>query len=72
MSDSSAFDPKRCPVCDALNVCAVEQGSNEPCWCTSVTIDEQALRRVPSELEGKACLCPRCAAFVAETTQSTP
>jgi cysteine-rich CWC protein len=60
-ADASAAS---CPVCGQLNACAVAAGV-EPvaaCWCAAVRIQPEALRRIPAEMRGRACLCPACAA----------
>jgi hypothetical protein len=31
------------------------------CWCTSMTVSQETLARIPDELKGKACLCRACA-----------
>jgi hypothetical protein len=52
-----------CPLCGAPNGCApAMQGTfGAECWCTSVTVSQKALARIPDELKGKACLCRACA-----------
>ena len=54
-----------CPVCGLANQCVpAREGSFEvACWCTTVHIRPEALARIPGDRVGKACLCPRCAAF---------
>jgi len=53
-----------CPLCGGANECApAESGRFDlECWCRTVRISAEALARIPPELAGKACLCPRCAA----------
>jgi hypothetical protein len=66
-AQANAVDATRCPLCGAPNTCAMEleratgvpQG---PCWCTQVSFDAALLARVPADAQGKACLCPACAA----------
>ncbi|MEZ5651685.1 MAG: cysteine-rich CWC family protein [Burkholderiaceae bacterium] len=52
-----------CPSCGGPNQCApVAAGSFETrCWCMAVTIDPDALARLPAAQRGQACLCPHCA-----------
>ena len=65
-----------CPLCGGANQCAPAKAGtfDVECWCTRVPISPQALARVPEELVGKACLCPRCAADVSsvQPDQSAP
>lgn len=55
-----------CPLCGGANQCAPATAGTfaVECWCTTAAISPEALARVPAELVGKACLCPRCAAAV--------
>jgi Cysteine-rich CWC len=32
-----------------------------PCWCTQADFDPQALRALPEEARGRACICHGCA-----------
>jgi hypothetical protein len=52
-----------CPLCGGPNGCAAAAtGSfDTPCWCASVTIDPDALARVPTEERNQSCLCRACA-----------
>jgi hypothetical protein len=52
-----------CPLCGAANECApAMQGKfGAECWCTRVSVSQEALARIPDELKGKACLCRACA-----------
>jgi hypothetical protein len=64
---ATTIDPSRCPLCAAPNTCAMELErttgrSQEPCWCTRVSFDPDLLARVPAAAQGKACVCPACAA----------
>lgn len=54
-----------CPRCGAANHCApASTGSFDvKCWCTQVEVSRRALSEVPVQLQGKACLCPACAAL---------
>jgi hypothetical protein len=63
---SPLVDPRRCPVCGALNDCRVAEGSDEPCWCMDVEIPKEAIERIPLDARERACLCPRCARAVAD------
>jgi hypothetical protein len=57
-----------CPLCGARNDCAVAQAGrpDAACWCTEAAIDRKALARIPQDQTDRACLCPRCAAGIAE------
>ena len=52
-----------CPLCGEPNNCvpAMQGKFGAECWCTSVTVSQKALARIPDELKGKACLCRACA-----------
>lgn len=64
-SSQTAPEPERCPVCGQINDCAIEAGlPGEECWCFQTSVSATALERIPEDLRGKACLCPRCAAGV--------
>jgi hypothetical protein len=58
-----ALPNHECPLCGEPNQCAPAKTGDlsSECWCTAVVIGREALHRVPEELRGKACLCPRCA-----------
>ncbi|WP_127530838.1 cysteine-rich CWC family protein [Paenibacillus kobensis] len=57
-------DTSRCPLCGRDNRCACAAAGCPDdatgCWCFTVSIPEQLLTRIPSELRGKACVCPAC------------
>jgi hypothetical protein len=59
-----------CPLCGGPNDCAPAcSGSfDTPCWCAGVTIDPQALARVPPAQRNRSCLCRRCAEATARAT----
>ncbi|MFY0664878.1 MAG: cysteine-rich CWC family protein [Natronospirillum sp.] len=63
-----------CPLCGKLNTCApAASGSfDTPCWCTEVTIDPEALAKVPEHLRQQACLCKSCATRERATGDSLP
>lgn len=60
-----------CPLCGGANECAPAGAGTfaVDCWCRTVSISPEALARVPEELVGKACLCPRCAVAVSSAAQ---
>lgn len=60
---SDTLDPGRCPLCGQSNQCGQcdPATADQPCWCFSAEIAEQARQRIPPQAQGKACLCPRCA-----------
>ncbi len=50
-----------CPVCRQPNGCAMTDASApKDCWCFSINIPQQLLERVPTSLQGKACICLSC------------
>ncbi|MDI4644049.1 cysteine-rich CWC family protein [Cohnella hashimotonis] len=56
-------DRNRCPLCGGPNGCAIEAGKPaESCWCMRATIEKNVLASVPLPLQGRACICPACAA----------
>ena len=61
-----------CPLCGNNNRCAPAQaGSFEvDCWCMHTPVSRDALARLPDAERGKACICPACAAGVAEVRSS--
>jgi hypothetical protein len=64
---ANAIDPTRCPLCGQSNRCAMELAQETgrpqpPCWCTKVDLASELLARVPTALQGQACICPGCAA----------
>jgi hypothetical protein len=32
-----------------------------PCWCNHVDFSRELLARIPPELQGRSCICARCA-----------
>lgn len=54
----SAIDTSQCPLCQQNNLCAVN--NEEPCWCVNSDIKTELLRRVPTELAAKSCICKSC------------
>jgi len=57
----SYANPKRCPLCEQDNQCAVAANSDPAsCWCMAVKIDEQAKQRANSNGSAKRCLCKQC------------
>jgi len=55
-------DTTRCPLCGADNRCAVAAGrAIESCWCMSATIGPELLSRIPTEAQGRVCICEKCA-----------
>ena len=60
-------DTTRCPLCGNANACAVAAGkSPESCWCMTATMSPDALAAIPTEAQGKVCICARCAAGAPE------
>ncbi|MEX1664938.1 cysteine-rich CWC family protein [Zhongshania arctica] len=60
-SPASHFDPKRCPLCEQDNQCAVAAGNESSnCWCMAVKIDQQAKNRANTGDCEKRCLCQQC------------
>ncbi|WP_460427215.1 cysteine-rich CWC family protein [Azotobacter armeniacus] len=68
-------DSRRCPLCSNDNACGLaspSQGQGE-CWCFSRPANPDALKCLPADLRGQACLCPRCLQQLhAETTPDAP
>lgn len=62
MTETEQKDVSRCPLCGAVNDCAIAAGrAPESCWCMSATIDPGVIASVPVEARGKVCICSRCA-----------
>ncbi|HET6417601.1 MAG TPA: cysteine-rich CWC family protein [Polyangiales bacterium] len=59
---SKSNETGRCPLCGEPNECAIVAGRDpESCWCMSATMSPRALAAIPDELQGKVCICARCA-----------
>ena len=60
---ASPLPRRACPLCGKANDCAPAAcgAFRGDCWCEAVTINAEALARVPAEAKGKACLCRACA-----------
>jgi hypothetical protein len=66
MNTNPAVDPARCPLCGGPNRCAMVAGqTEEPCWCTKVTLTTEMLERIAPSQRGVACICAECAAALA-------
>ncbi|GAB7127384.1 cysteine-rich CWC family protein [Silvimonas sp. JCM 19000] len=62
-------DAAHCPLCGALNQCAIAaQTAASDCWCMQAEINPAALAALPQAALERACLCPRCAAGVQAAT----
>ncbi|TFZ06631.1 hypothetical protein EZ313_08410 [Ramlibacter henchirensis] len=66
MPTAATPDATRCPLCGQPNRCAMEVERETgrpqpPCWCTQADFDPQALRALPEEARGRACICNGCA-----------
>lgn len=62
---SPDLDPTRCPLCGEDNRCAMERQkatgqAQPPCWCVSQTFSAELLARLPTDAQGKACICGDC------------
>ncbi len=51
-------DETICPFCHANNECMAH--SDEPCWCTKITIPQELLDLVPDTQKGTSCICLSC------------
>ena len=53
-----------CPLCGRPNGCVPARCGNfgEACWCESVAVSADVLKRIAPALRGVACLCAACAA----------
>lgn len=59
---SKSHETSKCPICGDPNDCAIVAGRDpESCWCMSATMSSRALAAIPDELQGKVCICARCA-----------
>jgi len=59
---SKCHETSKCPICGDPNDCAIVAGRDpESCWCMSATMSPRALAAIPDELQGKVCICVRCA-----------
>jgi hypothetical protein len=61
----TTIDPTICPLCKANNACVNVTcgGSAEKCWCSDANVSFPAslLEQLPSNVQGKACICKACA-----------
>jgi hypothetical protein len=56
----TSIDPAQCPLCAQPNDCALVAGHTK-CWCFETPVPQPVLARVPTEAQGVACVCRRCA-----------
>lgn len=69
-------DPTCCPLCGGDNRCAMEVEratgvAQGPCWCSTQSFSPELLARLPTEAQGKACICARCLARFNTTLNET-
>lgn len=62
----TTVDPTVCPLCGAVNQCAMEiaKATGKPlecCWCVDAVFTSELLKALPEEERGKACVCAKCA-----------
>lgn len=60
------YPADRCPLCGQPNACAMEiQKATgkvpDTCWCVNMGFTPELLAQVPTEAQGKACICAACA-----------
>jgi hypothetical protein len=62
-----------CPLCGGPNDCAAARSGSfsTPCWCREATFSAELLAKVPPAMQGRACICPRCAGVTQGTHQSS-
>jgi hypothetical protein len=55
-------EPNQCPLCGQPNGCPLcgTSAYKGPCWCTSVSIPDELLLRVPEDMRNRACICQAC------------
>lgn len=70
--DAGACDTKVCPLCGGPNGCEPARlGSQDvPCWCTTASFSPELLARVPAPLQGRACICAKCASAQPQTVKT--
>lgn len=61
-----AVNPRLCPLCGQVNLCAMEVAratgvKQPPCWCTEASFDAALLASIPEQARDKACICAACA-----------
>jgi len=50
---------KCCPLCGKANTCQADTAPHN-CWCLEVTVPQELIDKVPSNLRDKACICRVC------------
>ncbi|MGQ5522725.1 cysteine-rich CWC family protein [Chitinimonas sp. PSY-7] len=62
-----------CPLCGGPNSCALAQTGDmaASCWCREIKFAPATLARIATELQEQACICPRCATSMNETSADT-
>ncbi|AWB66323.1 hypothetical protein C2869_07700 [Saccharobesus litoralis] len=64
MSQTEYVSPEKCPLCNQANFCGnLSNDDSKPCWCMddNISFPGELLQLVPSEAQGKACICKACA-----------
>lgn len=67
-TEQNEVEPHRCPLCNEPNHC--KANSDEPCWCSTVTIPQELRDRIPASYKGKACICRKCVESYLEEQKS--
>ncbi|WP_390904827.1 cysteine-rich CWC family protein [Vibrio rarus] len=52
------INEQRCPFCQELNACTAK--SLMPCWCQNIHIPAELLQLLPTQFQGKSCICLSC------------
>lgn len=46
-----------CPLCGKNNLCQVNSAD---CWCKDVVVSDRLVSLIPSNKQGKSCICRQC------------
>ena len=62
--EERSIGSSRCPLCGGDNTCANQsvKKDSEACWCSdpAIKFPRELLAKVPSGMQGKACICKAC------------
>ncbi|XQW85195.1 cysteine-rich CWC family protein [Thalassotalea piscium] len=56
--NTELVDDTICPICQNKNLCQAHQA--ETCWCHTSKVPQDLIANVPTQLQGKSCICQTC------------
>ncbi|TYK66555.1 cysteine-rich CWC family protein [Colwellia echini] len=57
-STTNKIDDSICPLCQQSNRCDVNASAG--CWCMNTNVPQALLATIPTDLQGKSCVCNNC------------